>query len=119
MTTLSPERLHDVATAYQVYASVGQDPVAAVAQQFGCPVRTAHRWIYIARKNGHLPPSGQGNSGYVGKGYLPKPLRQAIEVLLLNHQHELSGEDVDADLSELAYVYKAVTGWTADRGSPQ
>jgi hypothetical protein len=42
-------------------------------------------------------------------------LKAAIECVLLDHADQLSGENVDANLSELAYVYEQLTGWTVER----
>ena len=42
-------------------------------------------------------------------------LRTAIECVLLDHADELSGENVDPNLGELAYVYEQLTGWTVER----
>jgi transcriptional regulator with XRE-family HTH domain len=47
------------------------------------------------------------------EGALPEPLRSSIECVLLDHCEELYGEDVDANLAELAFVYKQLTGWGA------
>lgn len=46
---------------------------------------------------------------------LDDELKAAIECVLLDHADQLSGEDVDANLSELAYVYEQLTSWTVER----
>ena len=43
------------------------------------------------------------------------PLHAAIECVLLDHEDELGGDNVDANLAELAYVYRQRTGWTAEQ----
>jgi hypothetical protein len=51
---------------------------------------------------------------------LDDELKAAIECVLLDHAgelgyaDELSNENVDANLSELAYVYEQLTGWTVE-----
>jgi hypothetical protein len=51
----------------------------------------------------------------VEAGTLTGSLRAAIECVLLDHMDQLSDPDVDANLSELAYVYEQLTGWTVER----
>lgn len=48
-----------------------------------------------------------------------RPLVEAIECVLLDHQDQLSGDEVDANLSELAYVYEQLTGWTVADNAEQ
>lgn len=43
------------------------------------------------------------------------PLTAAIECVLLDHKDEIGGDDVDANISELAYVYERLTGWTVEQ----
>ena len=43
------------------------------------------------------------------------PLGAAIECVLLDHKDELGGENVDANLAELAYCYRWKTGWTVEQ----
>lgn len=43
------------------------------------------------------------------------PLYTAIEVVLLDHEDELGGENVDANLAELAYCYQQRTGRTVEQ----
>jgi hypothetical protein len=53
-------------------------------------------------------------------GVLQESLHAAIECVLLDHEDQLGGEDVDANLSELAYCYRQLTGWTvADEDVPR
>jgi hypothetical protein len=64
-----PDRLDDaflrhVADAYVDAIRRGaKSPAATLARQATVPVRTVHRWIYLARKAGHLPPGSQGRIG--------------------------------------------------------
>jgi hypothetical protein len=64
-----PARLDDaflrhVADAYADAIRRGAaSPAAMLARQATVPVRTVHRWIYLARKAGHLPPGSQGRIG--------------------------------------------------------
>ena len=64
-----PDRIDDaflrhVAGAYVDAIRRGaRSPAAEVAQEAMLPVRTVHRWIYLARKAGHLPPGSQGRIG--------------------------------------------------------
>lgn len=43
---------------------------------------------------------------------VPAPLAAAVECVLLDHAGQLGGDGADANLSELAYVYGQLTGWT-------
>jgi 8-oxo-dGTP pyrophosphatase MutT (NUDIX family) len=54
---LTDEFLRHVAAAYVAAVKAGLNPAPELARQTGRPVRTVHRWIYIARKRGLLPPS--------------------------------------------------------------
>lgn len=64
-----PEHIDDaflqhVADAYTDAIRRGaKSPAATLAAQAMVPVRTVHRWIYLARKTGHLPPGSQGRIG--------------------------------------------------------
>jgi hypothetical protein len=64
-----PDRLDDaflrhVADAYADAIRRGaKSPAATLAAQAIVPVRTVHRWIYLARKACHLPPGSQGRIG--------------------------------------------------------
>src|SRR5258708_4545302 len=64
-----PDRIDDaflrhVADAYADAIRRGaRSPAAELAKQATLPVRTVHRWIYLARKAGHLPPGSQGRVG--------------------------------------------------------
>lgn len=42
----------------------------------------------------------------------PQPLHDAIELVLLDHEDEIDGDNADANISELAYCYRQQTGWT-------
>jgi hypothetical protein len=56
--------LHHVADAYVDAIRRGAaSPAVMLARQATVPVRTVHRWIYLARKAGHLPPGSQGRIG--------------------------------------------------------
>jgi hypothetical protein len=64
-----PERIDDaflrhVADAYADAIRRGaKSPAAAIARGSSLSVRTVRRWIYLARKAGHLPPGSQGRVG--------------------------------------------------------
>jgi len=64
-----PERIDDaflqhVANAYADAIRRGaKSPAVAIARESSLSVRTVHRWIYLARKAGHLPPGSQGRVG--------------------------------------------------------
>jgi hypothetical protein len=64
-----PERIDDaflqhVADAYADAIRRGaKSPAVAIARESSLSVRTVHRWIYLARKAGHLPPGSQGRVG--------------------------------------------------------
>jgi hypothetical protein len=64
-----PEHIDDaflrhVADAYADAIRRGaRSPAAAIASESSLSVRTVHRWIYLARKAGHLPPGSQGRIG--------------------------------------------------------
>jgi hypothetical protein len=64
-----PERIDDaflrhVADAYADAIRRGaKSPAVTMATESRLPVRTVHRWIYLARKAGHLPPGSQGRVG--------------------------------------------------------
>jgi len=64
-----PDRLDDaflrhLADAYADAIRRGiRSPATELARQAIVPVRTVHRWIYLARKAGHLPRGSQGRIG--------------------------------------------------------
>lgn len=63
---LDDEFLRHVADAYADAIRRGaSSPAAQLAAEAGggLPVRTVHRWIYLARKAGHLPPGTRGRIG--------------------------------------------------------
>ena len=53
---LTDEFLRHVAAAYIAAVETGRSPAPELAAQSGRPVRTIHRWVYLARKRGLLPP---------------------------------------------------------------
>jgi 8-oxo-dGTP pyrophosphatase MutT (NUDIX family) len=53
---LTDEFLRHVAAAYVAAVEAGRNPAPELAAQSERPVRTVHRWIYLARKRGLLPP---------------------------------------------------------------
>jgi hypothetical protein len=59
---LTPAFLADVAAAYRSAVAMGQKPNKALAEQTGHPVRSVERWVYLARKSGHLPPTRPGEA---------------------------------------------------------
>jgi hypothetical protein len=64
-----PERidgafLQHVADAYADAIRRGsRSPSEILARHATVPVRTVHRWVYLARKAGYLPPGSQGRIG--------------------------------------------------------
>jgi hypothetical protein len=62
---ISDEFLQQVARAYRDALRFGERPNVALAKQSGCPKRTIERYVYLARKVGHLVPTVQGSSGYM------------------------------------------------------
>jgi 8-oxo-dGTP pyrophosphatase MutT (NUDIX family) len=52
---LSDEFLRHVAAAYRAAVASRKQPGPELASQAGVPVRTVHRWVYIARQRGLLP----------------------------------------------------------------
>lgn len=59
-TDLTPEHLALVAGIYSRALSEGRPPAPAVAEHFGRPVVTVHRWIARARQQGFLQPTRPG-----------------------------------------------------------
>jgi hypothetical protein len=53
---LTDEFLRHVAAAYVAAVEAGKSPAPELARQCGRPARTVHRWVYIARQRGFLPP---------------------------------------------------------------
>lgn len=51
--------LAEVGRAYAAAVQRGEHPAKALAAQAGVPVRSVHRWLYLARKAGTVPPSGR------------------------------------------------------------
>ena len=61
---LSDKFLGRVADAYNAAVSDGdRRPAVTLAEQASVAPDTARRWIYLARKGGHLPPGRQGRIG--------------------------------------------------------
>lgn len=59
---LTPEFLRTVARAYvAARARRAARPAVDLAEQAGVPVRTVHRWLYLARKAGALAPAGRSH----------------------------------------------------------
>jgi hypothetical protein len=64
-----PDRIDDaflrhVADAYADAIRRGsRSPSVTLAGQATVPVKTVRRWVYLARKAGHLPPGSQGRIG--------------------------------------------------------
>jgi 8-oxo-dGTP pyrophosphatase MutT (NUDIX family) len=56
---LTDDFLRHVAAAYVAAVTAGLNPAPELARQTGRPARTVHRWIYIARQRGLLPPAGR------------------------------------------------------------
>lgn len=58
MAGLTPEFLRQVADAYTAAVARGERPNKSLAAQVGHEnSRTVERWVYLARKQGFLPPS--------------------------------------------------------------
>lgn len=47
------------------------------------------------------------------QGTIPEALSSSIECVLFDHHKELEGDEVDANLAELAHVYRQLTGYDA------
>lgn len=60
---LTQEFLQDVAAAYRTAVARGERPNKALAEQTGYTARTVQRWVYLARKAGHLAPTRPGETG--------------------------------------------------------
>ncbi|TDD26535.1 hypothetical protein E1218_13040 [Kribbella turkmenica] len=60
---LTPQFLQDVAAAYTSAVARGERPNVALAEQTGFAPRTVQRWVYLARKAGHLAPTRPGETG--------------------------------------------------------
>jgi hypothetical protein len=52
-----------VAEIYAKAAAASTRPAAELAEAWGKPTTTVHRWIREARRRGHLPPAEQGRRG--------------------------------------------------------
>lgn len=59
---LTDDFLRDVARAYNDAVGTGDRPNVALAEQTGHPRRSVERWVYLARKAGHLPPTNPGEA---------------------------------------------------------
>lgn len=57
---ITDEFLIHLTAVYLELAAQKRAPAPVIAEQTGAPVRTVHRWIYEARKRGHLPPGHRG-----------------------------------------------------------
>lgn len=53
----------EIATRYRVFARTSRRPAIDIAEKYGVPVTTAHRWIREARRRGYLPPGRPGKAG--------------------------------------------------------
>lgn len=53
----------EIANAYTYLASSSRRPAAQIAEVFGVPTKTVHRWVTEARKRGHLAPGRKGKAG--------------------------------------------------------
>lgn len=59
-----PDRFYaDVAAEYQHLTRMSRRPATDLADQYGVPVTTAHRWIKEARRRGLLAPGRPGKAG--------------------------------------------------------
>ncbi|MGN6243729.1 MAG: hypothetical protein ACTHQ3_08645 [Motilibacteraceae bacterium] len=57
---ITDDFLSHVANAYAQALAERQRPAVALAEQSGAPVRTVHRWIYLARQRGLLAKTARG-----------------------------------------------------------
>jgi transposase len=57
---LSDQHLIQVATLYSRAMSDQRPPAPVIAEHFGRPVATVHRWVAKARERGFLPPTRPG-----------------------------------------------------------
>lgn len=59
---LTDEFLTHVAAAYRAAVASRKRPGPELASQADVPVRTVHRWVYLARMRGLLPPAARNRS---------------------------------------------------------
>ena len=59
MEGLTDEFLAHVAGAYRAAVASRKQPGPELARQAGVPVRTVHRWVYIARQRGIIAPAAR------------------------------------------------------------
>lgn len=60
---LDDDFLRSVADAYRAAVAEGLKPNKTLADDIGhTTTRTVERWVYLARKAGHLPPTRQGEA---------------------------------------------------------
>jgi hypothetical protein len=57
---ITEDFLRHVAVAYARAVEDGLSPAIELAAQADVPVRTVHRWVYIARQRGVMPPAARG-----------------------------------------------------------
>ncbi len=60
---LTDDFLRQVAAAYRAAVARDERPNKALAEQSGYPQRSVERWVYLARKRGHLAPTRPGSIG--------------------------------------------------------
>lgn len=96
--------LSDIARQYAEHVAAGAMPAPAIATAEGVPVRTAQRWVYVARKRGIIPPSTQG----LASGSTPKrplgPVGQNVQrnVQRLRAQRRMTFVELSGHLDTLA-----------------
>jgi len=57
---ITTEYLEHVSAAYTQAVLEGDSPAKALAEQAGVPIRTVHRWVYLARLRGVMQPGRPG-----------------------------------------------------------
>lgn len=59
---LTDDFFRQVAASYERAVQEGKAPAPTLAEEAGVPVRTVHRWVYLARKAGIMPRGTQGST---------------------------------------------------------
>ncbi len=57
---LTDDFLRHVGAAYRAAVMRGERPGPTLSRQAQVPVKTVHRWVYLARQRGIMPPGQQG-----------------------------------------------------------
>lgn len=101
--TIDDTFLADIARQYRDHVDAGRMPAPAIAEAEGTNVRNVHRWVYVARKRGLLPPGTP--PGLCGGKVTPKPLASAGQQVasnmrLIREAHHLTYVELSERLTE-------------------